>query len=232
MNEKILSVKNLKKYFTQGRETLHVLENLNLELFKKDIVIIMGESGVGKSTLLSLVGGLDKVTDGEIWFKDINISRLKGDALASIRAEYIGYIFQFHYLLPEFTALENTFLPLWIKHGKYKKEFVNRAAGLLIDVGLGDRLNHKPGELSGGECQRVALARAIINNPELVIADEPTGNLDDKNTRHIFSLMKKLNRKYNTTFLIATHNIEAKKISNKIYTLKNKRLYKYGGKIS
>ncbi len=228
MNEQILKVKNLKKFFIQGGITLKVLENLNMDVYKKDIIVIMGESGVGKSTLLSLIGGLDTVTSGEIIFKNYDITKYQGDKLADIRAKYIGYIFQFHYLLPEFTALENVMLPIWIKSKKYSKHFITEAENLLSEMGLSDRLNHKPGKLSGGECQRVALARAIITNPELVIADEPTGNLDDKNTKIVFSLMKKLNRKYGTTFLIATHNIEARKIANRIYTLKNKKLYKNG----
>ncbi len=226
MNKTILKVTNLKKYFTQGNSDLKVLDGLNFELKKGDIAVIVGESGVGKSTFLSLLGGLDKVTEGDIIFNDQNITQLNEDELSEIRAKSIGFIFQFHYLLPEFTALENTFLPLWVKNKKFKKEFVEKAKEILSEVGLEDRLNHKPGKLSGGECQRVALARALITEPELVIADEPTGNLDDKNTKLVFSLIKKLNRKYNISFLIATHNMEVKKITNKIYLLKSGRLFK------
>lgn len=225
MNEIILEIKNLHKYFQTGDTILKVLKGLNLKVKRGEIVAITGESGVGKSTLLSLIGGLDSVTDGSIKIKQTEITNLNQEQLNIFRAQYIGFMFQFHYLLPEFNAIENVSLPLMIKEKQFKKEFFNKANTILKEVGLEKRIYHKPGELSGGECQRIALSRALVKNPEIVIADEPTGNLDDKNTEIVFNLIAKLNKKYNTTFIIATHNLQVSKIAHQVFTLKNGRLY-------
>ncbi len=225
MNEIILEIKNLHKYFQTGDTILKVLKGLDLKVKKGQIVAITGESGVGKSTLLSLIGGLDFVTDGSIKIKQTEITKLDQEQLNIFRAQYIGFMFQFHYLLPEFNAIENVFLPLMIKEKRFKKEFFNKAKTVLKEVGLEKRIYHKPGELSGGECQRIALSRALVKNPEIVIADEPTGNLDDKNTEIVFNLIAKLNKKYKTTFIIATHNLQVTKIAHQVFILKNGRLY-------
>ncbi len=225
MNKRILEIKNLHKYFSSGDTILKVLNGLNLDVEKGKVIAITGESGVGKSTLLSLIGGLDAVTEGSIKFKQIEITNLNEEQLNHFRAKYVGFMFQFHYLLPEFNAIENVYLPLMIKEKRYKKEFFSSARLILKEVGLEERMYHKIGELSGGECQRIALSRALVKNPEIVIADEPTGNLDDKNTDVVFNLISKLNKKFGTTFIIATHNMKVKKIAHKVYVLKQGKLF-------
>lgn len=225
MNETILEIKNLHKYFQSGDTVLKVLEGLELKVKSGEIIAITGESGVGKSTLLSLIGGLDSVTEGSIKIRNTEITELSEEELNIFRARYIGFMFQFHHLLQEFNALENVFLPLLIKEKRLKKNFFDKAKLILKEVGLQSRMYHKIGELSGGECQRIALSRAIIKQPELVIADEPTGNIDAKNTEIVFDLIKKLNKKYNTTFIIATHNLEFARIAHSVFTLKNGKLF-------
>ncbi|MBN1897161.1 MAG: ABC transporter ATP-binding protein [Spirochaetes bacterium] len=226
MSKIILQIKGLVKNFQSGSTILEVLQGLDLEVNEGDCIAIMGESGVGKSTLLSLIGGLDSVTEGSIRINDTQITQLDERDLAHFRARFLGFMFQYHYLLPEFNALENVFLPLLIKEKNFKKEFEKKARELLEEVGLKGRLFHKPGELSGGECQRVALSRALVKKPKLVIADEPTGNLDDKNTQIVFDLITSLNKKYNTTFIIATHNKKIVQYARKVYLLENGKLNK------
>jgi lipoprotein-releasing system ATP-binding protein len=201
----ILITDNLSKTYQTGPQEVEVLKSINLNLEAGEIVVIMGPSGVGKSTLLHLIGGLDRPSSGEVLIDGENIFSLKDKDLAVFRNTSIGFVFQFHHLLPEFTALENVMIPGMM----YAKDFSlvrTRAEDLLTEIGLSDRLTHKPSELSGGEQQRVAVARALINNPKLVLADEPTGNLDKQNSLALYELILDLNKKFNQTFIIVTHN--------------------------
>ena len=202
---KILNTKDLCKTYQTGPQEVEVLKNINLDLTTGEIVVIMGPSGVGKSTLLHLVGGLDRPSSGEVLIDGENIFVLKEKDLAVFRNKSIGFVFQFHHLLPEFTALENVMIPGMMHEGDVPA-IRDRAESLLTEIGLADRLTHKPSELSGGEQQRIAVARALINNPKLVLADEPTGNLDKQNSMALYELLLELNNKFNQTFIIVTHN--------------------------
>lgn len=199
---------------------LQVLKGVDLHIDQSEIVSIVGSSGAGKSTLLHIVGSLDKSDAGEIILQGENLNKLKGKALAKFRNQNIGFIFQFHHLLPEFTALENVCVPAWIAK-KNKKETIARATELLKQLGLSERMNNKPDELSGGEQQRVAVARALINNPAIVMADEPTGNLDSENARDLHKLFMELRDKYKQTFLIVTHNEELAQMSDRMIMMKD-----------
>jgi len=203
----VVSVRNLHRTFRSGEEELNVLRGVSLEVARGELVGIVGASGAGKSTLLHLVGGLDRPTRGEVVIKGTNILALPDGELARFRNRHIGLIFQFHHLLPEFTALENAMMPAIIQ-GLEKREAGERAEELLREVGLADRMRHRPGELSGGECQRVAVARALVNSPEVILADEPTGNLDSKNSARVHELLKRLNAARDRTFVIVTHDEE------------------------
>ena len=215
----MLSAKNIEKYYGK----LHVLKGVDIEITKGEIVCIVGSSGAGKSTLLHILGTLDAADKGEVTLNNQQVNRLKGNALAKFRNSNIGFIFQFHHLLPEFTALENVCIPGWIG-GKKKKETLDRATELLQSLGLGERLENKPHQLSGGEQQRVAVARALINNPAIVMADEPTGNLDSANGRELHKLFIELRDKYQQTFLIVTHNEELAAMSDRIVHMKDGRI--------
>ncbi len=201
----LLEAIQIEKHYPSGPETLKVLRGITLTIQAGEILVIMGPSGVGKSTLLHILGTLDKPSFGEIIIDRQNTSQLKEVDIAQFRNKNIGFVFQFHYLLPEFSALENTLMPRMIR-GKDWKSDVPRAEQLLAEVGLAKRMSHKPSQLSGGELQRVAVARALVNNPKLVFADEPTGNLDSQNSHALFDLILDLNQKYNQTFVIVTHN--------------------------
>ena len=203
---------------------LPVLKGVDIEISKGEIVSIAGSSGAGKSTLLHILGTLDIADKGEIYLDDEPVFKLNGKKLASFRNKHIGFVFQFHHLLPEFTALENVCVPGWIA-GRKTKEVEEKAISLLDLLGLEDRASHKPGELSGGEQQRVAVARALINNPSIVMADEPTGNLDSKNARELHNLFIDLRKKFGQTFLIVTHNEEMAKMSDRILHMKDGRMY-------
>ena len=194
-----------KEYHVSKTETLKVLKGIDTEIFEGEIISIVGPSGAGKSTLLHLIGTLDKPTSGDVIFDGENISRLSANELAKFRNTRIGFIFQFHHLLPEFSAIENVCIAAMIS-GKSLKSVEGKAKELLTEVGLGARLEHKPSELSGGEAQRVAIARALINSPKVVLADEPTGNLDTRNSDEVMHLIFELRKKYNQTFVIVTHN--------------------------
>lgn len=193
---------------------LEVLKGVDIEVKKGEMVSIVGSSGAGKSTLLHILGTLDRPDSGSIWLNDQLIDQLKGEKLAAFRNRHIGFVFQFHHLLPEFSALENICIPGWIA-GSSKKDVRNRALELLSLLGLVDRAEHKPNQLSGGEQQRVAVARALINQPDIIFADEPTGNLDSTNAKELHQLFGTLRDQFNQTFLIVTHNEELAALSDR-----------------
>lgn len=203
----IVTIENLEKKYISKSENLTVLSNLNLQIAAGSKIVIVGESGSGKSTLLNIIGGIDKATSGTVKAGDWNVSELSEAELSEYRSKYLGLIFQFHYLLKDFTALENVYMPALIA-GVPKKEAVERAERLLDDVGIADRKNHLPSEMSGGERQRVAVARALINNPELILADEPTGNLDPANAEKIGDLLFSMVEKYKKTLILVTHDVK------------------------
>jgi lipoprotein-releasing system ATP-binding protein len=197
-----------------------VLKGVDIFVNKGEIVSIVGSSGAGKSTLLHILGSLDKANSGEIWINNERIDTLKEKELAKFRNKHIGFVFQFHHLLPEFTALENVCIPGWIA-GTPKNDLEARALELLKILGLQDRASHKPSELSGGEQQRVAVARALINNPDIVFADEPTGNLDSKHAQELHELFLHLQKTMGQTFLIVTHNEALAKMSDRVVHMKD-----------
>ena len=199
----MISAKNIHKYY----DKLHVLKGVDLQIEKGEIVSIMGASGAGKTTLLQIIGTLDGFSDGELYIDNTHILNLSRKALAKFRNEHLGFIFQFHQLLPEFTALENVCIPAFIKKIP-KLEAEEKARKLLAFLGISDREDHKPNELSGGEQQRVAVARALINDPSIILADEPSGNLDTASAENLHSLFFKLRDEFGQTFVIVTHNEE------------------------
>ena len=197
---------NIKRVFKTGKEKLEVLKGIDITIERGMIHTIVGPSGAGKSTLLHILGGLDRPTEGKVMFDGNSLYDFRDEELAKIRNKKIGFIFQFHHLLSEFSALENVMLPSSID-GISSKKASEKAKNLLTEVGLSDRIDHKPNELSGGEKQRVAVARALINNPSVIFADEPTGNLDSKNSDMLLSMLLELNRKGGITLVIVTHNV-------------------------
>lgn len=207
----MITGKNIYKSFGP----VHVLKGVDIDVQKGEIVSIIGPSGSGKSTLLHILGTLDKADAGDISMNGSSIGSMKGKKLAAFRNKHIGFVFQFHHLLPEFTALENVCIPGWLA-GRKKKEVEEKAKELLKLLGLFDKLENKPNALSGGEQQRVAVARALINNPDIVFADEPTGNLDSVNAKELHQLFLDLRKKFNQTFLIVTHNEELAKLSDRV----------------
>ena len=203
MSDPLVSVQNVTKTFEHQGRSLEVLRGIDLDIGSGEMVTIVGPSGAGKSTLLHLIGTLDLPTDGRILYDGHDVTRLGSSDLAEFRNRSIGFVFQFHHLLPEFTALENVMMPGLIQG---RRRFEDRAKQLLDEVGLSERITHRPGELSGGEQQRVALARALLMKPKLVLADEPTGNLDSQTSASVHSLFFDLNRRHGITFLIVTHS--------------------------
>lgn len=200
--------------------TIQVLKGVNVEIKKGEVVSIVGPSGSGKSTLLHILGTLDRPDQGEVTMNDTRIESLTSKKLAAFRNKNIGFVFQFHHLLPEFSAIENVSIPAWIA-GRKKKEVEEQAKELLQILGVSHRLNNKPGELSGGEQQRVAVARALINQPSIVFADEPTGNLDTANARELHELIFDLRTKFSQTFLIVTHNDDLALLSDRVLQMKD-----------
>ena len=219
-NNYILTAQNIEKHYQSGPDILKVLKGVTLNIRSGEILVIMGPSGVGKSTLLHIMGTLDKPTVGEVIINNQQVSKLKETEISKFRNQNIGFVFQFHYLLPEFTAQENLLIPRMIK-GKDWKDDISRAQELLKEVGLEKRYHHKPSQLSVGELQRVAVARALMNAPKLVLADEPTGNLDMKKSQDLFDLILKLNEKYKTTFIIVTHNEMFASQSHRVISLRD-----------
>jgi len=205
---------------TKSFGELKVLKGINLQIREKEVVSIVGASGAGKTTLLQIIGTLDRPDNGSIYYNGSDISRLKGKSLASFRNNNIGFVFQFHQLLPEFTALENVCIPAYIA-GKGKAEAESKAAGLLGFLGLTDRLEHKPSELSGGEQQRVAVARALVNNPAVILADEPSGNLDSENKNELHKLFFRLRDTFGQTIVIVTHDRQLAEMSDRILQIKD-----------
>ena len=202
--------------------SLEVLKGVDMEIAAGEIVSIVGSSGAGKSTLLHIMGTLDAPASGSVTLDGRRIDRLRGKKLAAFRNANMGFVFQFHHLLPEFTALENVCIPAWIA-GVKKKEAERKGTALLETLGLYDRLGNKPQELSGGEQQRVAVARALINSPRIIMADEPSGNLDSASARELHDLFFRLRKEFNQTFLIVTHNEELAKMSDRILHMKDGR---------
>jgi lipoprotein releasing system ATP-binding protein len=219
-----IEVKNLKKIYQTEEGKVEALKGVNFSMEKGDMIAIMGPSGSGKSTFLHLLGAIDIPTEGEIFIKGKNIYKMKDDEKATFRNKNIGFVFQFHYLLPEFTALENVMIPKLL-YEKNEKEVRKNAIEILEKLNLGDRLNHKPSQLSGGQQQRVAIARALINNPDIIIADEPTGNLDSENTKTVMEIFKKLNTEKKVSIVIATHDIDIAKYCYHTYYMKDGVLY-------
>jgi len=217
-----LEVKNLNKIYYQGEIEIRALVGINLRIVESEVIAIFGPSGAGKSTLLHILGALDRPTEGEVIFQSRNITTLSDNELARLRNREVGFIFQFHHLLPEFTALENVMMPILISQSSSPKDRVGNSSSrimkqrrekieeealkVLTEVGLKDRINHRPNELSAGEQQRVAVARALANSPKAILADEPTGNLDKKTGETVFELLLGLNRERGKTLIIVTHN--------------------------
>lgn len=209
-----------KKYHDGLINELHVLIDINFSLKHAETAAIIGSSGSGKTTLLNILGGLDKPTSGQILLKDMDVHKLSEKQRCIVRNQHFGFIYQFHHLLPEFTALENVAMPLLI-NGKTAEQAKQKAEKVLDDVGLIKRIHHKPGELSGGERQRAAIARALIHQPDCILADEPTGNLDRKNAEQAIDLIIELNKEYNTSLVIVTHDLKIAERMDTVYTLED-----------
>ena len=216
----MIDVVDLYKSFPMGGRELVVLNNINLHIKRGELIAIMGASGAGKSTLLQILGTLDRPTKGTVSLDGQNLFALKEQEQAEFRNKRVGFVFQFHHLLPEFSALENACLPAMIQK-RDMADVVGEATKLLGEVGLADRLHHKPGELSGGEQQRVSVARALMQQPDLVLADEPTGNLDSHTGDALFTLLRQLNRSRGTTFVIVTHNDKLSSQADRIVSMQD-----------
>ena len=216
MNTALLSCQNITKSYQEGTQQTEVLKQVSFSMQPSELVAIVGSSGSGKSTLLHTLGGLDQPSSGEVFIKGQSLQQMTPNALAKLRNQYLGFVYQFHHLMADFTALENVMMPMLIGQ-QNKTEAQDRAEQILSAVGLQHRISHRPSALSGGERQRVAIARALVNNPALVLADEPTGNLDHKTTESIFELIQQLNQEKQIAFLLVTHDLNlAEKLNRRL----------------
>ena len=215
----ILRTASLEKVYRSGDDRLVLFENLNLEIACGQMVAIVGQSGAGKSTLLHLLGALDRPTKGSVFFEDVELSSLSEPEAAAFRNREAGYVWQFHYLLPEFTALENVAMPLLMR-GLRRAEALEKATSWLAEVGLSGRAQHRAGELSGGEQQRISLARALVGSPRLLLADEPTGDLDHRTAEAIFGLIQRLHREHGLTSVLVTHNLDFARRCDRVLVLR------------
>ena len=220
MNNIIMKLEDIDKFYMETGNKLHILRKLNLEVKRGEFVSILGKSGSGKSTLLNIMGLLDKIDGGKIWIDNKEVSSLNEMERNNIKNYFLGFVFQFHYLMSEFTALENVMIPALLNNFKNKKEIEKEAKELLEIVGLAERMKHKPNQLSGGEKQRVAIARAMINKPKLILADEPTGNLDEDTGELIFSLFRKINKEHNQSIVVVTHARDLSQVTDRQIFLK------------
>ncbi|MDH3003600.1 lipoprotein-releasing ABC transporter ATP-binding protein LolD [Pasteurella multocida] len=216
MKSRLLHCQHITKYYQEGSQQTQVLKDVSFSMQAGELVAIVGSSGSGKSTLLHVLGGLDQPTSGEVFIQNQSLQKINANQLAQLRNQYLGFVYQFHHLMADFSALENVMMPMLI--GKQNKsEAQDRAEKMLTAVGLSHRISHRPSALSGGERQRVAIARSLVNHPALVLADEPTGNLDRKTTESIFDLIKQLNQEQNIAFLLVTHDLAlAEKLSRRL----------------
>ncbi len=220
-HEIILKCNNIKRSFTIDKKIkLEVLKGISLEVYRGEILVIIGASGAGKSTLLHILGTIDRPDEGTLTIYNTDVFKLKDEEISKFRNRYIGFVFQFHHLLPEFTALENVMIPMIINQNNFYNA-KTKSIELLNKVGLEKRINHKPSELSGGEQQRVAVARALANSPELIFADEPSGNLDSVNSEMLHNLIRRLNEEEKQTFVIVTHNQNLMDIAHRVFEIKD-----------
>ena len=220
MNNIIMKLEDIDKFYVETGNKLHILKKLNLEVKRGEFVSILGKSGSGKSTLLNIMGLLDKIDGGKIWIDNKEVSSLNEMERNNIKNHFLGFVFQFHYLMSEFTALENVMIPALLNNFNNKAEIEKEAKELLEIVGLAERMKHKPNQLSGGEKQRVAIARAMINKPKLILADEPTGNLDEDTGELIFSLFRKINKEHNQSIVVVTHARDLSQVTDRQIYLK------------
>ena len=217
----ILTAKNITKSYQEGKNTTQVLNNLDISIHSGERIAIVGTSGSGKSTLLHILGGLDVPSSGEVWLHGQLINQLNETQRGELRHKHLGIIYQFHHLLAEFTAIENVAMPLLLRQEVPIAEARAQSVALLEKVGLGHRLSHRPGELSGGERQRVAIARALVTKPSLILADEPTGNLDYANAQGVFDILSELQQDFNTALLMVTHDRQLAKLADKQLALQS-----------
>ncbi len=223
----LMRVESLKKVYRTGKQDLVIFEDLSFDVHTGEMLAIVGESGSGKSTLLHLLGALDRPSAGKVWFGDVDLNSLDEAAAADFRNRELGYVWQFHYLLPEFSALENVAMPLLLT-GMPQQPAREHAANWLSQVGLLERAEHRPGELSGGEQQRVALARALIAKPKILMADEPTGDLDGKTAEAVLGLILRLHRDHGLTSLLVTHNLDFAARCDRVLRIRNGKLEEVG----
>ncbi len=224
MSEPVLQVSGLKKRFNKNNAELNILKGINIDIYEGDFITIMGPSGAGKSTFLHILGTLDATTGGEIFFRGKNINQFTEDEASRFRNEKVGFVFQFYHLLHDFNVIENITIPLLIR-GMGDQEAVSKAETFLNIMGLNERRNHKPGELSGGEQQRVAIARALVNEPEIILADEPTGNLDRKTGREVLDYILSVNERISSTLILVTHDPEIGPLGRRRFNMVDGELF-------